>query len=185
MPKKYVVTGKIGSGKSSFINILKELQKYEFRSADDDAKAIINENICSIQSIVYDIYGEDIDYKELFFKDKILKEKIEALVHKNLYEYYKDLKNVKDTFFEIPLYFESKNIADRVGFIPDKIIYIDVENGIRHKRLMDNRNMTIQQILEREKYFKSDDYSKDHADLIIKNNDDYDSLKERTLKYFA
>lgn len=185
MHKKYVVTGKIGSGKSSFIDILKTLDKYNFRSADIDSKRIISDNINIIKEIVFELYGKDIDYKELFFKDKILKDRIEQYVHTKLYEEYRDLKLDRDIFLEIPLYFETKRLADKVGFTPYKIIYIDVNKNIRYNRLMQSRNMSVDQIDEREKYFVSDEVARSKSDIIIKNDDDYKKLKERTLKYFA
>lgn len=183
--KKYVVTGKIGSGKSSFIKILKEIERYDFRSADDDAKEIINKNKSEIDAIAMEIYGEEIDYRDVFFKDEILKERIENFVYKKLYKNYADLDLERDMFFEIPLYFESKKIADEMGFVPDKIIYIHSSPAIRHKRLMESRGMTEDDIKEREYYFVDDDYAINHADIIIENKDDYETLKERTLDYFA
>lgn len=179
--KKYVVTGKIGSGKSSFTKILKELYKYDFKSADEDAKEIINKNKSEIDAIAREIYGEDIDYREVFFKDEILKKRIENFVYKKLYKDYADLDSERVIFFEIPLYFESQKIADEMGFAPDCIIYIHSSPAIRHKRLMESRGMTEEEIKERECYFVDDDYAISNADITIINNDDYETLKERTL----
>ena len=56
-PKKIVITGKIGSGKSSFIKILKDKDQFQLRSADDDAKEIISNNIKDIDEITRKICG--------------------------------------------------------------------------------------------------------------------------------
>lgn len=182
-PKKIVITGKIGSGKSSFIKILKDKDQFELRSADDDAKEIISNNINEIQEITNRICGEGINYREVFFKNKELKREIEDLVYHKLYNFYASIESDKDIFFEIPLYFESIEIANKCGFIPDEVIYINVNKDIRYKRLKDSRKMTDQDIIDRDKYFVSDEFARENAHTIIDNNESLERFQERIIEY--
>lgn len=182
-PKKIVITGKIGSGKSSFINILKDKGQFELRSADDDAKEIISNNINEIQEITNRICGEGIDYREVFFKNQELKREIEDLVYNKLYNFYASIESDKDIFFEIPLYFESIAIANKCGFIPDEVIYINVAKDIRYRRLKTSRNMTDQDIIDRDKYFVSDEFARENAHIIIDNNESLQRFQERIIEY--
>lgn len=182
-PKKIVITGKIGSGKSSFIKILKDKDRFELRSADYDAKEIISNNINEIQEITRKICGEGINYREVFFKNKELKREIEDLVYHKLYNFYASIESDKDIFFEIPLYFESIEIANKCGFIPDEVIYINVNKDIRYKRLKDSRKMTDQDIIDRDKYFVSDEFARENAHTIIDNNESLERFQERIIEY--
>lgn len=182
-PKKNVITGKIGSGKSSFIKVLKDKDQFELRSADDDAKEIISNNINEIKEITSRICGEDIDYRDVFFKNQELKREIEDLVYHKLYNLYASIESDKDIFFEIPLYFESIDIAKKCGFIPDEVIYINVNRDIRYKRLKASRNMTDKEIIERDQYFVSDEFAMKNAHTIIDNNENLERFQERIMEY--
>lgn len=182
-PKKIVITGKIGSGKSSFIKILKDKDQFELRSADYDAKEIISNNINEIQEITSRICGKGIDYKDVFFKNQELKKEIENFVYYKLYNFYASIESDKDIFFEIPLYFESIAIANKCGFIPDEVIYINVDKDIRYRRLKTSRNMTDQDIIDRDKYFVSDEFARENANTIIDNNESIERFQERIIEY--
>lgn len=182
-PKKIVITGKIGSGKSSFIKVLKDKCQFELRSADDDAKEIISNNTNEIQEITSSICGDRIDYRDVFFKNQDLKEEIESFVYHKLYSYYANIESDKDIFFEIPLYFESIDIAKKCGFIPDEVIYINVNRDIRYKRLKASRNMTDKEIIERDQYFVSDEFAMKNAHTIIDNNENLERFQERIMEY--
>lgn len=182
-PKKIVITGKIGSGKSSFIKVLKDKDQFELRSADDDAKEIISNNINEIQEITSRICDDGIDYKDVFFKNQDLKEEIESFVYHKLYNLYASIESDKDIFFEIPLYFESTDIAKKCGFIPDEVIYINVNKDIRYRRLKASRNMTDQDIIDRDKYFVSDEFAIENAHTIIDNNESLEKFQERIMEY--
>lgn len=182
-PKKIVITGKIGSGKSSFIKILKDKDQFELRSADYDAKEIISNNINEIQEITSRICGKGIDYKDVFFKNQELKKEIENFVYYKLYNFYASIELDKDIFFEIPLYFESIAIANKCGFIPDEVIYINVDKDIRYRRLKTSRNMTDQDIIDRDKYFVSDEFARENANTIIDNNESIERFQERIIEY--
>lgn len=182
-PKKIVITGKIGSGKSSFIKILKDKNQFGLRSADDDAKEIISNNIKDIDEITRKICGEGIDYRDVFFKNQDLKKEIEDFVYYKLYDYYASIESDKDIFFEIPLYFESMGIANKCGFIPDEVIYINVDKDIRYRRLKSSRNMTDQDIIDRDRYFVSDEFAIKKAHTIIDNNESIERFQERIIEY--
>lgn len=182
-PKKIVITGKIGSGKSNFIKILKDKDQFELRSADYDAKEIISNNINEIQEITSRICGKGIDYKDVFFKNQELKKEIENFVYYKLYNFYASIESDKDIFFEIPLYFESIAIANKCGFIPDEVIYINVDKDIRYRRLKTSRNMTDQDIIDRDKYFVSDEFARENANTIIDNNESIERFQERIIEY--
>ncbi len=162
--KKIVITGKMGSGKST---ILKRLNEKRIIYADDWAKEFMNsKNFLRIlnQKKVYDL-----NYiKNNFFKNKKIKKMVESIVHPRFYRY---LSKIKGSYIvEIPIYFETEKIANENGFFPDKIIYIDVEKRIRLKRLRIQRKMKKNDILEREQYFLTDDSVKTKTNFIIKNN---------------
>lgn len=146
---KIVVTGNIGSGKSTIMQILTDMGEVVF---DSDAQ-------------IKDIYLHDKDFYEhikLLNKDyvddeKVLKEKIIAdlsydatllqtletflypILHKRRLKFLlkKQEENLWAVFFEIPLLFE-KNLAE--GY--DKVILLYASKDIRLERVLKRHSMT-------------------------------------------
>lgn len=171
MQNKIVITGLMGSGKSTVARFLKKRGERVF-FADEDAKNLIEGEL---RDEILSLSGGE-DYKNIFFHDLKLKKNIEKIVYSRLYQ---DYASSSGGYYEIPLYFESQNIAKEQGFIPDKIIYIYTDESHRLERLKTNRNITIEDIKRRDSFFLDPAKAILLSDVIIKNNGSTKDLIEK------
>ncbi len=179
MVLKIGITGNIASGKSQLENILKE-HGYLVYDTDKIAHDFLDE--------ITDFYGYDvftggkIDRKKLgalVFKNKELKNKLEALIHPKvrarILEIFEEHKNEKYVFISVPLMYET-------GFdkLFDKIILVTVDKDIQIRRLMKRNNLSEEEALQRIASQLPQEQKINLADYIIENN----STKEDLLKRF-
>ncbi|OPA72479.1 dephospho-CoA kinase [Campylobacter pinnipediorum subsp. caledonicus] len=181
--KAYVITGTIGSGKSSFCNILKELG-YDVIDADKIGHLILDESTKDISEIFSKEFIKDdkVDRTklgELVFNNKNELEKLENFIHPKIMDRVyleckkNELKN-KPYFVEISVFFEKcgdkrfKNVV--VVYAPDEILF---------DRISKRNNLTKEQIqarLDKQIDMKT---KRKMADYVIDNSKDFDNLKEQ------
>ena len=143
-PKVIVITGSIGTGKSTAVDIIKE---FGFTVLDSDK--IVHEGYNIGSELYYKIinhFGEDIlkgdeiDRQKLgeivFNNDKKLNE-LNNMVHGYVYDKLKEgieASKEKVIFLDIPLLFETKDIHEPIY---DEIWLIYVSEETQRKRLME------------------------------------------------
>ena len=144
-PKVIVITGGIGTGKSTAVNIIKELG---FTVLDSDK--IVHEGYNTGSELYYKIinhFGEEvlkddrtIDRRKLgkiVFNDEIKLTELNETVHKYVYDKLKEgIKKScnKVIFLDIPLILETKDIHEPIY---DEIWLIYVSDETQRKRLSD------------------------------------------------
>jgi dephospho-CoA kinase len=187
-PKVIVITGSIGTGKSTAVDIIKE---FGFTVLDSDK--IVHEGYNIGSELYYKIinhFGEDIlkgdeiDRQKLgeivFNNDKKLNE-LNNMVHGYVYDKLKEgieASKEKVIFLDIPLLFETKDIHEPIY---DEIWLIYVSEETQRKRLTERaiaENKKPEEVLKiidkqisiKEKVFM--------ADVVINNEGTVGELKE-------
>lgn len=189
-PKVVVITGGIGTGKSTAVNIIKDMG---FTVLDSDKIVHEGYNIGSeLYYKIIDNFGEkilkenrEIDRQELgkiVFNNEERLKKLNEIVHGYVYDKLNDgIKEFPDSviFLDIPLILETKDMHEPVY---DEIWLIYVPEETQRKRLTDraiseNKNpedvlkIIDKQIPIEEKVFM--------ADEVINNEGSRDALKEK------
>ena len=170
------LTGGIGSGKSTVLNVFQELGAVIY-VADIEAKKLMNTNEELIKQITK-LFGEQA-YKnnelnrsyiaEIIFNNKEKLTALNKLVHPKVHEHFKEfIKNsvAKIVIYETAILFESGNNA-----MCDFIITVTASFEDRIKRIMKRNGLSKQQILDRMKHQLNDVYKIINANFVIRNNE--------------
>lgn len=186
------ITGGIGTGKSTVLNILKE--KYDFLVLESDkiAHEVMNPGNSAYNEIV-DFFGDDIlnddktinrkKMSEIVFNNKDKLNKLNSIVHPAVIQKISDTieaekaKGKENFVIEAALLIESgcSKICDRVWYI-----YADTE--VRIERLMKSRNMTRIQIEDVMKNQMKDEFFKDNTTDIVDNSNSIEDTYARVQK---
>lgn len=186
------ITGGIGTGKSTVLNILKE--KYDFLVLESDkiAHEVMNPGNSAYNEIVgffgVDILNDDktINRKkmsEIVFNDQDKLNKLNSIVHPAVIKKISDtieeekLKGKENFVIEAALLIESgcSKICDRVWYI-----YADTE--VRIERLMKSRNMTRKQIEDVMKNQMNNEFFRDNTTDIVDNSNSLEDTCARVQK---
>ena len=176
-----VITGKIGSGKSTLCKLF-EKYNYFIINSDIYAKDLIIENKIIRESLTKH-YGDRIALDQTISLDKLKnilcssrkdKDIIDSIIHPVFYkEINKFIKNIKSNkiVIEIPLVETCKSLdMDHV------IVYVDTEKLIRKTRYLEKKS-TDNMIFENLDKFQIDrEASMKLSDYIISNNGNMDQL---------
>lgn len=186
------ITGGIGTGKSTVLNILKE--KYDFLVLESDkiAHEVMNPGNTAYNEIV-EYFGDSIlnedktinrkMMSEIVFNDKDKLNKLNSIVHPAVIKRISDTieqekLNGKENFvIEAALLIESgcSKICDRVWYI-----YADTE--VRIERLMKSRNMTRKQIEDVMKNQMKNEFFRDNTTDIVDNSNSIEDTYTRVQK---
>ena len=187
-PKVIVITGSIGTGKSTAVDIIKE---FGFTVLDSDK--IVHEGYNIGSELYYKIinhFGEDIlkgdeidrqKLGEIVFNNNKKLNELNNMVHGYVYDKLKEgieASKEKVIFLDIPLLFETKDIHEPIY---DEIWLIYVSEETQRKRLMERAiaenkkpedvlKIINKQISIKEKVFM--------ADVVINNEGTVGELKE-------
>lgn len=177
---KVLVTGSIGSGKSTACKMFEELGVPVFYS-DKVAKSIMDSDK-EVISKIKEEFGDDIyvdgelDRKalaEIVFKDvgKLLN--LNEIVHPAVAEAFESFVGVNETFKESEYVIEEAAIGIETGVYKkfDTVVLITADEDVRIKRVMERDKCTEQQVRDRMSYQMSDDNKKTVSDHVIINND--------------
>lgn len=125
--------------------------------------------------------GHQIDKQklaEIFFNDADFKQKVEKLVHQKVYDRIFEFENQGVMFIEIPLLFET-NMEDHF----DEILFVTTNKKQQLNRVVENRNMTQQQLQQRLDAQLSVAYKMSQSDVILTNDSTLDSLYQQIDNY--
>ena len=184
---KIGVTGGIGTGKSSFCEIL-EKKNHPVIKADIIAKEILatSEKVKSqiIKEFGKDSYteeGPNVKYlaEKVFVNPEQVK-KINKIIHpatideiNNLME--KELKSVDLVFVESALIFEA-GMEDMF----DYVVAVTAEDETRFRRVMERDDVSKEEVERRMQNQLSEKYKKDSADFSVDNNGTFEDLESKT-----
>jgi len=182
---KIGITGGIGSGKSTFADLL-AAKGYSVIKADFLAKELYVTNEQLKQKIIAE-FGKDIypkgifDRVALYKKAFVTEEKIKRLnqlVHPIVIDEIKKLflQNKKDEiiFVEAALIFEAE-----METLFDHVVLITADENIRIARTAERDNVPASEIKQRMKYQILDEVKKDQADFTFFNNCTLQELEQK------
>ena len=191
-PIKIAITGKIGSGKSTVADILKDLGYYVFESDKEVDKLFNSNNIknkiktlfCKIKnltnkdgSINKTVLGEYVFSNKNELKN--LEDLIYPLLNKERQKFINSKKMEKILFFDIPLLFEKKLFTEY-----NFIIYVYVKDKIQKERVLRRKKMNkdkLKKILEAQTYDLKD-YQK-FISIKIDTSNDLDQTKQSLISF--
>lgn len=178
MQNAFFVSAGIACGKSTFINVAKEMG-FKTLSADE-----INHKLLDLHAkTLGEMFGKEILKEgrvnrralgELVFKNKELKLRLEEFIHplikKELLKEAKSLELLKKPFFiELPLFFESKAYEGKVI-----VIYSSKEMSLQ--RLMKRDGFSKDEALRRINSLIDIEEKVKKADFVIKNLSTYEDF---------
>ena len=171
------ITGGIGSGKTTFAEILRQMGFFVYNS-DTEARRLQNENLV-VRNKLIETFGQDIynsnylDRKKLstiVFGNPDLLKKINTIVHPAVLEDFLSWKQLHSSnfflFLETAILFESK-----FNLITDKVILITASENIRISRVMKRDGIKEELVRLRIKNQLSDIEKIKLADVVINTDD--------------
>jgi len=168
------LTGGIGSGKSTVLQLFQELGVTIY-VADLEAKKLMNSDKELISGLI-SLFGEkayvngvldNLYITSLVFRDKEKLEALNSLVHPKLHDHFKNFvqkSDAKFVMYEAAILFESG--GDKLC---DYIITVTANFEDRIKRVMLRDNASKAQILERINHQLKDDYRIKKSNFVIRN----------------
>lgn len=200
LPPVYIVTGLMGSGKSTVTNYIKYRNHFVIKM-DDYAKTFMHNNDrckmllvrCFGKDIINDFGALNDDYlKKVYFDTmyennrRIFEQALDTMLFEDLFDLLKDKKD--PVFIEVPA-FKKRRFDDFVMKFMDKsivhVVWVFVNDEERHKRLL-NRGMTEEQIKLREALQCAEIPVQDAADYfvsVISNNGTEKDLFNEVTKF--
>ncbi|MDY2888775.1 MAG: dephospho-CoA kinase [Candidatus Caccosoma sp.] len=165
------LTGCIGSGKSFYLNKIKEIYNYPIFDADKIAKEAYNEKeiINKLKEEFNCVIDNKIDFtllKSQLNENNITK--LNAIIHPYVKEKIVEIRNnYPISFVEVALLYES-----HMENLFDLVIAISIDDKLRHKRLKKRDNTSYEYMVKLEA-LQYDNFNKiKNADYVINSTDD-------------
>ncbi len=188
--KRTILTGSVGSGKSSALKIYNSMG-YSTFSADEYVKSLYEADGAGT-FLLYRLFGDDIlnaqngiDKAKLFtlMQEEENKIKIEKILHPLVFRAMQDFfveceeKGEDIAFAEIPLYFES-TLFTQEEKKKYKVITFFTEDNIRKERLL-KRNVNKEILAVLDSWQMPIEEKKKKADYTIDNSKDFEDLENK------
>lgn len=181
-----VLTGGIGTGKSTVCNILK-LYGFSIIDADKIANYILQKEKDSIIKLFGKKYIKDnsVDKKalaRLIFKNKDAKQKLENLMHplikkKIIEESLKSEKHKVPYIIDIPLFFETKNYPIK------RVAVVYAPKELQIQRVVNRDKLSYEEAIDRIESQLSIEKKKEKATYLIDNSKDLKNLQKEIDKF--
>lgn len=181
-----VLTGGIGTGKSTVCNILK-LYGFSIIDADKIANYILQKEKDSIIKLFGKKYIKDnsVDKKalaRLIFKNKDAKQKLENLMHplikkKIIEESLKLEKHKVPYIIDIPLFFETKNYPIK------RVAVVYAPKELQIQRVVNRDKLSYEEAIDRIESQLSIEKKKEKATYLIDNSKDLKNLQKEIDKF--
>lgn len=183
------ITGGVGAGKSEILDHLQENPRFLVRKADEIGHLVMEKGTPVFKKITAllgeSVIGDDgnIDRRRMggiIFKDPIITEKINGIIHPAVREYVISDKEQAERSGKYDIYFLEAALLIECGYgkICDGLWYIYADPEVRRKRLKISRGYsdeTIDDIMARQ---LPDEEFRKHCTAIIDNSGDI----EETIK---
>ena len=169
------LTGGIGSGKSTVLNLFQKLGT-DVYIADFEAKKLLNSDV-DLKNKIIESFGVEA-YKNnhldraymasIVFKDTQKLEILNQLVHPKVKKHFREYikKSTSDIIiYEAAILFESGSYK-----LCDFIITVTANYKDKIKRIMKRDNVSKQQILDRMKHQLDDEFKIKNSNFVIRNN---------------
>lgn len=184
------ITGGIGSGKSTFSNILRK-KGYTVIDADQISRDLMKKCQPPYQDVIRE-FGDKILNKDatinrkllskLIFKEKIHRDKLEEILHPYIFTEIKRLidekaKSQEIIFLDIPLLYETYDKIMEYNIFLDEIYLVYTDRQSQIKRLMNRDNISKEDALRKIQAQISMEEKKKLANKIIYNTGDLKSLE--------
>jgi dephospho-CoA kinase len=167
------LTGTIGSGKTTVLNIFKRFGTFTISSDEIVSEILTRKKICDkiikrYQSVKKDHLEIDkVKLGAILFKNVRAKRFIENLIHPLVIEeIIKEIKKTKSgvVVVEVPLLFE-KGLESFFNLV----VCVFARKDIRRKRLL-KKGMNLMEVFEREKHQFNDEFKIRFSDIVIDNS---------------
>lgn len=177
------VTGGVGAGKSQILAFLEKTYCCKVVRADEVAHLLQQPYQPCYQKIVAllgnEIVSEDgtIDRNKMalkIFSDKVLLEKVNAIIHPEVKKYIISLIEEERQKQEIAYFFleAALLIEDHYDEILDEMWYIHTDEKVREKRLMESRHYSAKKVADIMRGQLSEEVFRKHCNVVIENNGD-------------
>lgn len=192
--KIYILTGGIGTGKSSVAKFFEQLGA-QIINADTLAREVVKKGLPAYRNIL-EKFGKDIllpdgeiDRKKLgsiVFSDQEKRKLLESIVHpeiqkKSKEEFIKAVeKNTKVIIYECPLFFETG--LNKFGF--KKIITVTSSHENILKRIIQRDKITEIEAQKRINSQLSTEQKISQSDIVIENNSSLEDLCKKITKIY-
>ncbi|MDA3049890.1 dephospho-CoA kinase [Campylobacter sp. JMF_02 ED1] len=187
----YVITGSIGSGKSSVSKILRDLG-YQIIDADEISHQLLDKSRIDISKIFGNEYiikdGKSVricrkKLGDLVFNDKAELAKLEAILHPKIKDEIlrqsEILEHLNKPFFaDIPLYFERQKYDEF-----DKIVVVYAPHDLLIERIMERNALTREQAELRVSLQADIEFKRANANFVIENVSDKITLEKNVKKF--
>ncbi len=194
---RVALTGGIAAGKSTVSEHLID-QGFDVIDYDEISREIVRPNSKILQRVA-NLFGEkaltqdgQLNRQWLadnVFNNKLQLQKLNNIMHPAIYEIaaQRDAELCKAgreiVFHDIPLLAATADIAQRVGLIFNHIITVEAPDGIRIKRMMKTRNMTVAQAQSRINSQSSQIDRERIADVVISSEQSVEDMLCEVDKY--
>lgn len=179
------ITGGVGAGKSSVLNLLKEHCNCKLVLADDVGNKVKEPGQKCYSQIVEllgtDILEEDLTINRIkmatkIFADPEILHQVNEIIHPAVKEYIlKEIESEKKKK-KIDVFFLEAALLIEAGYTPylDELWYIFSEKNVRIKRLKESRGYSDEKILQIMEQQLSDVEFRKHADVILDNSNSFE-----------
>jgi dephospho-CoA kinase len=189
------ITGGVGAGKSTVLNLLKENFNCKILLADEVAAELLTPGHDCFDKVVALNWPEDIldcqgiidrlKMAKFMFSDDGLREQVNGIVHPaverevlNQVEQERERHNIEYFFFEAALLIECG-----YGKLVDEMWYVFATVEMREKRLMESRGYSKERIANMIACQRSDESFREHCDFVIDNSGSQQETLEQLRNY--
>ncbi len=179
------ITGGIGSGKSTVVNLFSNYKDIVIYLADDEAKNLMNSSKEIKEQLIKEFSSEVYINKRLnreylaniVFKDKEKLALLNAIVHPMVHKHFNEFLNIhKDK--AIILYENAILFENNSDILCDKIITVTAPTDLKLKRVIERDNTTVEQVKTRMNNQWKDDKKVMSSNYVIENIGLQDTKKQ-------